>query len=77
VVAVAVLAAILPAYHYAGTSYYRYRLNTVRAAALKSCGGPATNDTQGYQQAQIDHCMATDDTLIKAQADYDSFTKKG
>lgn len=67
---VAVACCIMPAYKASFTAYYRYRLNTVREAAIKSCG----ENPQYSQKDQLDACLAADDNLTKAQADFDSFT---
>jgi len=74
IVVVLVLLAIKPAYEAAGTAYFRYRLNTVKEAAIKSCGGPITETSMGYQKDQFDKCMSTDETLQTAQTNFDNFT---
>jgi hypothetical protein len=68
-----VIAAIYPTYRFAFSSYYKYRLNTVTEAATKTCGGPITSTTAAYQKDQIEKCLATDEALLKAQQDYDTF----
>ncbi len=73
--AVVVILLVIPAYKFAGTTYFRYRLNTVKEAAMKSCGGPITESMYPNQKEQINKCMDTDETLIKAQDDYTGFTK--
>jgi uncharacterized membrane protein YvbJ len=62
---------IMPAYKASFTAYYRYRLNTVKEAANKSCH----ESQQTSQGAELDKCLAADDNLTKAQADYDNFLK--
>jgi uncharacterized membrane protein YvbJ len=74
-IAIVVICVARPAYHGAFAAYYRYRLNTVKEAAMKSCGGPITENTPSSTKDQIDHCMATDELLIKAQGDYSDYTK--
>lgn len=75
VMRIAVIAVVLllayPAYRFAGTTYFQYRLNTVKEAAAKACKDSSN------QRDQIDQCLATDDNLIKAQTDFDNFTKGG
>jgi hypothetical protein len=74
-VVIAVLAVAPKAYHFAFSSYYKYRLNTVTEAASKTCGGPITDSTAAYVKEQFNHCMETDELVTKAQEDYTNFTK--
>ncbi len=71
----AVVLAAYPAYRFAFTTYYKYRLDTVTEGANKVCSGPVTASMPAYQQDQVNECLAKDENLTKAQDDYDNFTK--
>jgi hypothetical protein len=76
ILVVAVLLVVGPAVYRAGnSSYQRYHLRSTIDNAIKACGGPVTASTPGYEQAQIEHCLSTDEKLLQAQRDYALLTK--
>ncbi|MDR3687992.1 MAG: zinc-ribbon domain-containing protein [Fimbriimonas sp.] len=75
VVVIAVIVIAPRLYHFAFASFYRYRMNTQTAAAVKNCNGPATETTTPAQKAEIDKCVDTDPIVVKARGDYEDFTK--
>ena len=67
VVLVIVACLIIPIYRYAGKSYFTYRLNTVKEAAMKTCNGPVTETTASFQKVEIERCLANDEALTKVR----------
>jgi hypothetical protein len=72
---VAVAFSVMPAYHFLGTSYFKYRLDAVTEGANKTCSGPVTATMPAYQQDMVNQCLEKDENLIKVQTDYNNFTK--
>jgi ribosomal protein L40E len=75
---VVVLILVAPSgYHAAGAAYLGHHLKSMTDKANIDCNGPIKDDMSAYQKDQVTKCLAANPDLIKAQQDYDNFTKGG
>ena len=73
---VVVLIAAPLIYHAGFGAYYNYRLNTVKEAAMKECGGPPTATMQPYEKEQVNKCLSNDTAYTNALNDFNNFNGK-